>query len=67
MGKATRASALMLLLACSAQAGIMQNEVTGTPPPPPSATQEGQTAGGWMPNDLTETLLSVLDSVLALL
>ena len=40
MGKAIRASALILLLACSAQAGWIQN---GSPEPPPQA--------GWMGND----------------
>lgn len=40
MGKAIRASALILLLACSAQAGWMPNDL---PTPPAQA--------GWMGND----------------
>jgi hypothetical protein len=52
----------MLALSCPALAGIMH-----TPAPAPPDTQAGQTAQGEMPNGLTETLLSVLDSVLALL
>jgi hypothetical protein len=78
MGKAIRASVVVLLLACSAYAGDIQNGVTGTPPPPTaSATQ--QQAGGVVPNDaqgdmqndvtdsLAETVLNVLTSVLAIL
>jgi hypothetical protein len=63
MGKAIRASALVLLLTCSAYAGEMQNDVKQ---PTPAPTQEA-TADGWIPNDLTDTVLSVLGSVLALL
>jgi hypothetical protein len=40
MGKAIRASVVVLLLACSARAGYMPN---GSPEPPPQA--------GWMGND----------------
>jgi hypothetical protein len=36
MGKAIRAFALVLLLACSAQAGWMQADYAPPPPPPPS-------------------------------
>ena len=71
MGEAIRASALVLLLACSAKAGHMQYDVTGAPPPPPpSTTQAEQTAAGHMQTDVsesfTETLLSVLESLRAL-
>jgi hypothetical protein len=71
MAKAIRASVLMLILASSAQAGYIHNDVVGPPPPPPpSVTQEGQTVKGVMPNDepesLTETVLSVIESVLML-
>jgi hypothetical protein len=41
MGKAIRVSALVLLLACSAQAGWMTCDVVQPPPPPPS-TQSAQ-------------------------
>ena len=62
MGKAIRASVLVLALACSAQAGHIHNDVKQ---PTPAPTQEA-TADGYMQTGLTETLLSVLDSVLAL-
>lgn len=65
MRKAIGASVFVLLLACSAQAGWIHNPVAGTPPPPTIAEQESK-ADGWMPNDLTETVLSVLEGVLAL-
>lgn len=42
MGKAIRASALVLLLACSANAGIMQYDKPEPPPPPPPSTQSVQ-------------------------
>lgn len=65
MGKAIRASVLVLLLACSAQAGYMQNDVTATP-----GAVQGQAAYGIRQNEepgsLTESVLSVLGSVLAL-
>jgi hypothetical protein len=70
MGKTIRASVLVLVLASSAQAGWIQNDVTGTPPPQNNVTAE-QTASGWIqngePESLTQTVLSVIESVLALL
>ena len=68
MGKTIRTSALVLLLACSAQAGYIQN---GSPAShPPNAVTVEQTADGYMQNDepdsLTESVLSVLESVLSL-
>jgi hypothetical protein len=62
MSKAIRASVLVLLLTSSAQAGWMPN---GSPEPPPPSVQ-GQAADGIMPNGLTETVLSLLESVLTL-
>jgi len=72
MGKAIRASVLVLVFACSAQAGYIHNDVKGTPPPPPpTVTQEEQTAEGEVQDGaaggLTETVLSVIGSLLALL
>jgi len=76
MGKAIRASVLVLLLIGSAQAGWIHTPVTGTPPPPPppAVTEQEPTASGEMHNgatdaadSLTETLLIALESVLALL
>ena len=43
MGKAARALTLILLLACSAQAGYIQNEVSApTPPSQPAGALEEQ-------------------------
>ena len=39
MGKAIRASALVLLLACSASAGVITHDVYQPPPPPPPQQQ----------------------------
>ncbi len=77
MIKFVRAAALVLLLACSTQAGDIQN---GSPqPPPPSAPASSTadepvlavTAEGDGANDLADTLteaaLSLLNNVLALL
>jgi len=76
MGNAIRASALILLLACSTQAGWMGNESPAPPPPsqPASAIQEptgGEITTGEIPNDttgirtqLTLDLLAVLPSLL---
>lgn len=71
MGKAIRASALTLLLACSAQAGWMGNESPAPPPSQPTSAVGAPAADGWMPNgvatDLTQSaldLLAVLPSLL---
>lgn len=63
--------ALMLTLSISAYAGEMQFPLT-SPPPSPSAAQEVQTdqdngLPDEKPDGLTEAILSVLESVLALL
>lgn len=68
MRKAISVAAVMLALTCSARAGYMPN---GSPESPtPNAVQEEQTADGYMPNgepeSLTETVLSLLEGVLAL-
>ena len=67
MGKAIRASVLVLLLACSAQAGWIHTPVTGPPPPAPAVVEQEPTADGDIQNGLTVTMLSVLETVLALL
>jgi hypothetical protein len=71
MRKAISASALILALACTIHAGDMQNGAPSTPPPPQSATQEAQTPVGDTPDGepdyLTEAVLTVVESVLALL
>ena len=43
MGKAIRATALILLLTCSAQAGWMGNGSPAPPPADPSVAQSGST------------------------
>ena len=76
MGKAIRASALILLLACSAQAGIIQNEAPAPPPPPsqpasavqePADTSQEPTANGYMQNDAPSSLTQIALDVLAAL
>lgn len=59
MGRAIRASVLILLLTCTAQAGYMQNG-TPQPPPPPQATQEPTTQGVVLTPPLVEFALSLL-------
>jgi len=73
MLKAARASILILVLACSVQAGHMQNGSPTPPPPPPptnvieeEAPTEGETSSD-LADTLTEAALSVLNNVLALL
>jgi len=65
MGKAIRASVLVLLLACSTQAGWMGN---GSPePPPPSQPAGGEMTTGEISNDITDTLTQVTLDLLAVL
>ena len=68
MGKTIRASVVVFLLACSVYAGDMQNDVK-QPTPPTNATQQAA-ENGYMPNGepngFTETVLSLLESVLTL-
>jgi hypothetical protein len=77
MVKVIRASVLILLLACSAQAGYMQNDAPAPLPPPPSspanaapeptdATQE-PTANSIMQNDAAESITQITLDVLAAL
>ena len=70
MSKTIRASALILLLACSARAGYIPN---GSPAPPaPQNVAQGPAEGGeiqaplWVEEVAAETLLSVITGVLAL-
>lgn len=68
MRKAISVAAVMLALTCSARAGYIPY---GSPEsPPPNTAQEEQSADGYMPNgepeSLTETVLSLLEGVLAL-
>ena len=75
MVKAIRTSALLLLLACSAQAGIMQNDAPKPPPPPqptsavqePTDTSQEPTANGYMQNDAPSGLTQIALEMLAVL
>lgn len=78
MGKAIRASLLVLLFACSAQAGYMPNE-SPTPPPPatwpnepptelqPWGTVEETTTKGWLGNEAAASLTQVALDLFAVL
>lgn len=66
MGKAISASVLVLLLTCPAHAGWIHNGITQPPAPAPAVAEQEPTADGHIHNDLTETVLSVLEGVLAL-
>jgi hypothetical protein len=66
MGKAIRTSALILLLACSAQAGWMG---TGfAPPPTPETVEQETTSTVQEPTEgsLTQTVLDLLAGVFSL-
>jgi hypothetical protein len=67
MSKAIRASVLILLLSCSAQAGYIPNE---TPVPPPSqstvAAQE-TTTDGYIPNEAADSLTQLALDLLVFL
>ena len=75
MSKAIRASALVLLMACSAQAGIMQNEAPAPPPPSqpaiavdnPTDANDEPTANGYMQNGAPSGLVQIALDVLAAL
>ncbi len=62
MSKALRASVLVVLLACSARAGWMQNGSPEPPPAAPSAAQEDtkEITDG---DSLTEIVLSLLSAM----
>lgn len=67
MRKPIQISLLVLMLACSARAGVMPNGTTD-PPPPPATTQ---TADGIMPNGATAQttaaiVIELLQGVLSL-
>jgi hypothetical protein len=76
MGKAIRTSALILLLACSAQAGWMGTGFADPPPPPEAVKQEttstaqAPTEGGDTEDEatdsLTQTILELLAGVFSL-
>jgi hypothetical protein len=74
MIKAIRVPVLILLLACSTQAGYIPNgtaQPTPTPTPAPTYFVEEEPSDGETNDDVTDVLaeaaLSVLDTVLALL
>ncbi len=76
MLKAIRVSTLILLLACSAQAGYMQNGSPEPPPPPsqpansvqePTGTSQETSANGYMQNDAPSGLTQIALEMLAVL
>ena len=76
MGKAIRASVLILLLTCSAQAGWMGNESPAPPPSQPAnSIQEpaggeittAEPATGEMPNGVTDIVTQVAWELFAVL
>jgi hypothetical protein len=66
MGKAIRASILVLLLTCSARAGWIQNESPAPPPPPTNAVQK-PTADGDMQNGVADNLTQIALDLFAVL
>jgi hypothetical protein len=66
MSKVIRASVLVLLLTCSAQAGWMQNGSPEPPPPPANAVQE-PTMGGEMSTDAADSVTQITLDLLAAL
>ncbi|HZG52482.1 MAG TPA: hypothetical protein VEZ40_10130 [Pyrinomonadaceae bacterium] len=77
MGKAIRTSALILLLACSAQAGWMGTGFADPPPPPPPPVEQETTSNAQEPSEggdtedeatdsLTQTILELLAGVFSL-
>ena len=75
MLKTIRVSALILLLACSAQAGYMQNGSPEPPPPSqlansiqePTDTSQETSADGYMQNDAPSALTQIALEVLAVM
>lgn len=74
MFKAARALVLTLLLACSAQAGIIQNESPAPPPSEPATTASGPadttaepTADGYVQSEAPDSLTQFALGVLAVL
>lgn len=71
MGKAIRASALVLLLACSAQAGWMHSGIAAPPPPPDEQQQTTSSDADAETQDgaaevLTQTVIDLLADALTL-
>jgi hypothetical protein len=69
MGKAIRASLLILLLTCSAQAGYIPNDTPAPPPPQPANAVQEPTNNATLNGDistpsasdiLTQTVLDML-------
>lgn len=74
MTKVIRASVLMFLLTCTAQAGIMQNDAPAPPPPQPASRVQEPTnssqetsANGIMQNDAPGGLTQIALELLAIL
>jgi hypothetical protein len=67
MGKAIRASALILLLACSAQAGYIPNDTPAPLPSQPTNAIQEPTTGGEIPNDTAVSMTQIALDLLAAL
>ena len=67
MAKAALASVLILLLACSAQAGWGHNDVAARPPSSPQTSAAQEPTGGEIPNDVPYSLTGIALDLLAVL
>ena len=67
MGKAIRASALILLLTCTARAGWMGNESPTPPPPQPASVAQEPTTDGDISTTSVESLTQIALDLLAVL
>lgn len=69
MRKTLGVSLLVMLLTCSAHAGIIPNGKDEPPPPPPTATEESteQDGNGTPDGVTTEAVLNLLGGLLSLL
>jgi hypothetical protein len=67
MGKAIRASALILLLACSAQAGYIPNDAPAPPPSQPTNVVQEPTKDGEISNGVAASVTQIALDLLAVL
>jgi hypothetical protein len=67
MRKALSVSALILAFVCSAHAGEIQNDFTGTPPQSPATVTQQPTTDREIQNDAAATLTQVALDMLAVL
>lgn len=67
MRKALSVSALMLAFVCSAHAGEIQNDFTGTPPQSSATVTQQPTTDGEIQNDAADGMTQIALDVLAVL